>query len=64
MAKVQFAQFRVSEEENQWIDKLAQDYGLDRSKLILLSLDYVRRYRPHFSIKPQSKEQEQKAEPA
>lgn len=56
MAKSKYLQVRVSEEEEKWIDQLAEDYDLDRSKLILFSLDYIRENRPAFTIEPRGKE--------
>lgn len=56
MAKSKYLQIRVSDDEEQWIDALAEDYDLDRSKLILFSLEYIERERPAFMIQPKGKE--------
>lgn len=56
MAKNRTVQIRLTDEENKWLDELAEDYGVDRSKLILFSLEYVRENRPQFVIRPQGKE--------
>lgn len=56
MAKNRTVQIRLTDEENEWLEELAEDYGVDRSKLILFSLDYIRENRPEFVIRPQGKE--------
>lgn len=56
MAKSRYVQVRLTQEEEQWLSELAEDYGIDRSKLILFSLEYVRENRPQFVIRPQGKE--------
>lgn len=56
MAKSRTVQVRLTEEENEWLEELAEDYGVDRSKLILFSLEYIRENRPQFVIRPQGKE--------
>ena len=56
MAKDRYIQVRVSAEEDKWLEELAEDYGLDRSKLILFALDYVNEKRPAFVIEPRKKE--------
>lgn len=56
MAKSRYVQFRLSDEEEKWLEELAQDYGMDKSKLILFSLEYIRENRPQFVIRPQGKE--------
>jgi len=56
MAKNRYTQVRLSEDEDKWIGELAEDYGLDRSKLIIFALEYVRENRPQFVIRPQGKE--------
>lgn len=56
MAKSKYLQIRVSEDEEVWIDALCEDYDLDRSKLILHSLEYIAKERPAFTIEPKGKE--------
>lgn len=56
MVKSRYIQIRVNEQEERWIDELADDYGIDRSKLILFALDYIREQRPSFVIEPRGKE--------
>ena len=56
MAKNRTVQVRLSEEEENWLDELAEDYGIDRSKLIMFSLEYILENRPQFVIRPQGKE--------
>lgn len=56
MAKSRYVQFRLSEEQEMWLEELAEDYGMDKSKLILFSLEYIRENRPQFVIRPQGKE--------
>lgn len=56
MAKSRYVQFRLTDEENDWLEELAEDYGMDKSKLILFSLEYIRENRPQFVIRPQGKE--------
>lgn len=56
MAKNRTVQVRLSEEEERWLNDLADDYGMDRSKLIMFSLEYIRDNRPQFVIRPQGKE--------
>lgn len=55
MAKGKYIQFRVDEDQERWIDQLADDYGLDRSKLIMFALEYVLENRPSFVIEPKGK---------
>lgn len=55
MAKSRYVQIRVSEDEEKWIDELAADYTMDRSKLILLALNYIDKQRPSFVIEPRGK---------
>jgi len=55
MAKSRYVQFRLSEDEERWLDELAKDYGMDKSKLIIFSLEYIRDHRPQFVIRPQGK---------
>lgn len=56
MAKNRTVQVRLTDEENEWLERLAEDYGMDRSRLILYSLEYIRENRPQFVIRPQGKE--------
>lgn len=56
MAKTRTVQVRLTDEENEWLERLAEDYGMDRSRLILYSLEYIRENRPQFVIRPQGKE--------
>lgn len=56
MAKSRYIQIRVTEEEEKRIDELAEDYGMDRSKLILFAMDYISNNRPSFVIEPRGKE--------
>ena len=56
MAKSRYIQIRVTEDEDKWIGELADDYGIDRSKLILFALDYIEQKRPTFVIEPKGKE--------
>lgn len=56
MAKSRYVQVRLTDEEEKWLEELAQDYGIDRSKLILFSLEYIKENRPQFVIRPQGKE--------
>lgn len=56
MAKSRTIQIRVTEEEEKRIDELAEDYGMDRSKLILFAMDYISSKRPSFVIEPRGKE--------
>lgn len=56
MAKRRYMQIRLSEEEEKWIEQLSQDYGIDRSRLVLFSLRYIDEHRPAFVIEPQGKE--------
>jgi hypothetical protein len=55
MAKSRYVQIRLSEEEEKWLEELAADYGMDKSKLILFSMEYIRDHRPQFVIRPQGK---------
>lgn len=55
MPKRNYIQFRVTEDEERWINELAEDYGIDRSKLILFALEYVLEQRPAFQIQPKGK---------
>jgi hypothetical protein len=54
--KDKFIQIRVNPDEERWIEALAADYRLNRSELILLSLNYIREERPAFTIEPRGKE--------
>lgn len=56
MAKSRYVQIRVSDEEEKWIEELAEDYTMDRTKLILFALDYLDKQRPSFVIEPRGKE--------
>lgn len=56
MAKSRTIGVRMSEAEEKWLDELAEDYGMDRSKFIMFSLEYIRDNRPQFVIRPQGKE--------
>lgn len=56
MAKNRYIQIRVTAEEEKKIVELAEDYGMDRSKLILIALDYISNKRPSFVIEPRPKE--------
>lgn len=56
MTKRRTIQIRVTAEEEKWIEDLAGDYGLDRSKLIMFSLEHIRENRPPFVIYPAGKE--------
>lgn len=56
MAKSRHVQVRLTEEEDKWLEELAGDYGINRSELILFSLEYVAENRPQFVIRPQGKE--------
>lgn len=56
MAKSRYIQIRLSEDEEKWIEELAEDYSMDRSKLILFALEYISDKRPSFVIEPRPKE--------
>jgi hypothetical protein len=56
MAKSRVFQFRLTEEEDKFIDELAEDYRLEKSKLILFALDYISTNRPSFVIESRKKE--------
>lgn len=51
-----YVQIRVTEEEEKWIEELAEDYTMDRTKLILFALNYLDKERPPFVIEPRGKE--------
>lgn len=56
MAKSRYVQVRLTEDEDQMLEELTEDYGIDRSRLILYALEYIRENRPQFVIRPQGKE--------
>lgn len=56
MAKSRYVQVRLTEDEDKMLEDLTEDYGIDRSKLILFSLEYIWENRPQFVIRPQGKE--------
>jgi len=53
--KAEYLQIRVSEGQKEFAKGLAEDYGIDVSKLVLFALDYVNQKRPQFVIESQGK---------
>jgi hypothetical protein len=56
MAKSRYFQLRLNEDEDKFLAELAEDYRMDRSKLILFALDFLSEKRPAFVIEPRGKE--------
>jgi len=54
-AKAEYLQIRVSEGQKEFAKGLADDYGIDVSKLVLFALDYINKQRPPFVIESQGK---------
>lgn len=48
-------QIRLSDREEAMIERLVEEYGLDRSALILRALEYVDQHKPAFQIVPLGK---------
>ena len=53
--KAEYLQIRVNEGQKDLAKGLAEDYGIDVSKLVLFALDYINKQRPPFVIEPQGK---------
>ena len=58
MAKNRYVHVRLSEQDERWIKELADDYNMDKSKLVMLALGCVKENRPQFVIRSQDKERE------
>jgi hypothetical protein len=48
-------QIRLSERDEAMIERLIEDYGLDRTALVLRALEYVDTHKPVFQIVPAGK---------
>lgn len=48
-------QIRLSERDEELIERLAGEYGLDKSALVIRALEYIDQHKPVFQIVPLGK---------